>query len=167
MTPRSQTLFDDLTVGTSLQDLVIGPISPAHIVRWSAAMENWHRIHYDWRYATEHDRLPDVVVNGSWKQHILTRLLNDWVAPDGWLWKMAFQFRGMNVPGDTLTAWGRVTGLESRGKWGIAELDIGLRTQTGMEGTPGKATVVLPKRGGPPVPYPFNPALLGAKTSHE
>jgi len=36
-----------------------------------------------------------------------------------------------------------------------------LRNQTGAEGTPGSATVVLPRRGGPAVPYPFNPACLG------
>ena len=97
--------FEDLRVGQELPRLRKGPMSPAHIMRWSAAMENWHRIHYDWRYATEHDKLPDIVVNGSWKQQVLIQLLTDWVGETGWLWRIRFQFRGMNLPGQTLHAW--------------------------------------------------------------
>ena len=48
-------------------------------MRWSAATENWHPLHFDWKYATEHDGLPDVLVSGSWKQHVLIQLLSDWV----------------------------------------------------------------------------------------
>jgi acyl dehydratase len=155
-----QVFFEDVHVGMELPNLVKGPISSAHIMRWSAAMESWHRIHYDWRYATQHDKLPDIVVNGSWRQHVLIQLASDWVGNDGWVWKIAFQFRGMNVPGETLTAWGRVTGVALKAQWGVAGLEIGLRNQAGVEGTPGTATVVLPRHDGPPVPYPFNPAAL-------
>jgi acyl dehydratase len=154
--------FDDVAEGSDIPSIVKGPMSTAHIMRWSAAMENWHRIHYDWRYATVHDRLPDVMVNGSWKQHVVIQLVTDWVKESGWAWKIAFQFRAMNVPGDILTAWGRVTGKEERGEYGLVHLDVGLRNQDGVESTPGKATVVLPRRGGPAVPYPFDPAVLGA-----
>ena len=66
--------IEDIAVGDRLAPLVTGPITPSHLVRWAAAMENWHRIHFDWRYATAHDGLPDVVVNGSWKQHLLLRM---------------------------------------------------------------------------------------------
>lgn len=156
----SGSSFETLAVGSEIPTLAKGPISPAHIMRWSAAIENWHRIHYDWRYATEHDNLPDVLVNGSWKQHVLIQLLTDWLGETGWLWKVSFQFRGMNVPGETLTAWGRVTGTEVRGPFGVATLEIGLKNQDGVESTPGNASVVLPLSGGPPVPYPFLPAAL-------
>ena len=128
--------------------------------RHGRQLQNWHRIHYDWRYATEHDKLPDVLVNGSWKQHVIIQLLTDWVGETGWLWKIGFQFRGMNVPGDTLTAWGRVVKKEERGLYGVVDLEIGLRNQKGDEGTPGTASVVLPRRNGPGVPYPFDPGVL-------
>lgn len=152
--------FDDVTIGAALPELVKGPMSTAHIIRWSASMENWHRIHYDWRYATQHDGLPDVLVNGSWKQHVMVQLLTDWAGETGWLWTMKFQYRAMNVPGDTLTAWGRVTGKELRNGLGVVALDIGLKDQNGVEGSPGTAAVVLPLRSGPAVPYPFDPARL-------
>lgn len=152
--------FEEITPGHEIPPLVKGPMSTAHIMRWSAAMENWHRIHYDVRYATGHDRLPDVVVNGSWKQHVLIQLVTDWAGESGWAWKIAFQFRAMNVPGDTLTAWGRVTEKEVRGRYGLVHLEVGLSGQNGVESTPGRAVVVLPRRGGPAVPYPFDPAIL-------
>lgn len=152
--------FENITVGDDIPTIVKGPMTTAHIIRWSAAMENWHKIHYDWRYATEHDGLPDVLINGSWKQHVLAQVLVDWVGETGWLWKMSFQYRGMNIPGDTLTAWGRVTGKSQRGDYGVIELEIGLKDQNGKEGSPGNAIVVLPLKGGPAVPYPFDPAVL-------
>ena len=153
--------FDDVVVGQDLPTISKGPMSTAHIIRWSASMENWHRIHYDWHYATGHDKLPNVLVNGSWKQHVLVQLLTDWVGETGWLWKMDFQYRSMNVPGDILTAWGRVTNKETRGGFGIVNVDMGLKCQKGVESSPGKASLVLPLRGGKPVPYPFDPAILG------
>ena len=152
--------FEDLRVGDELPTIKKGPMSTAHIVRWSASMENWHRIHYDWKYATEHDGLPDVMVNGSWKQHVLIQLLADWVGETGWPWRLKFQYRSMNVPGDTLTVWGRVTKTEQRNGFGLVDLDIGLKNQNGVESSPGTATVVLPLRGGKPVPYPFDPRVL-------
>jgi acyl dehydratase len=153
--------FDDVVAGQELPTIRKGPMSTAHIMRWSASMENWHRIHYDWHYATGHDKLPNVLVNGSWKQHVLVQLLTDWVGETGWLWRMKFQYRGMNVPGDTLTAWGRVNSIERQGDFGLVHVEMGLKDQNGTESSPGSATVVLPRRGGSPVPYPFNPALLG------
>lgn len=156
----SQIYFEDTTIDQQIPTLVKGPISTAHIVRWSATTENWHRVHYDWRYATEHDKLPDVVVNGSWKQHVLIQLLTDWAGDQGWLWKIDFQFRGMNVPGDLLTAWGKIVERSERGKYGVVRLEIGLKNAKGDDGTPGGATVVLPRRGGPAVPYPFSPKVL-------
>jgi len=152
---------EDIAVGDELPPVVLGPLGPSQVMRWAAAMENWHRIHFDWRYATAHDGLPDVVVNGSWKQHVLIRLVTDWVGEHGWLWTIDFQFRALNVPGETLTAWGRVTGIEVRGDYGVVTLCIGLRNDRGEESTPGSAVTVWPQHGGPAVPYPFDPRILG------
>lgn len=149
--------FEDVEIGDEIPELTKGPMSPAHLMRWSSAMENWHRIHYDETFAREHDGLPERLVNGSWKQHVLVQLLKDWAGESGWLWKISFQFRGMDVAWDTLTAWGRVTGKHEVDGLGVVECEIGMRNQDGEEHTPGTATVVLPLRGGRAVPYPFAP----------
>ncbi len=158
---KKQTYYDDVQVGQELPPLVIGPLTPTHLFRWSAAIENWHRIHYDQNFAVYHDGLPTVLGQGSWKQSILPRYLKDLCLPDGWPWKVQFQHRAMIVPGDTLTAWGRVVKKEERGLYGVVDLEVGLRNQKGDEGTPGTATVVVPRRNGPSVPYPFDPGRLG------
>ncbi len=150
-----QVYFEDVKVGQTIPELRKGPMTSAHIMRWSASMENWHRIHFDKTYAVEHDKLPDIMVNGSWKQHVLMQMLKDWAGLEGWAWKVAFQYRGMDIPGDVITAWGKVTKAEERKGLGYVELEIGLKNSRGVESTQGTATVVLPKRGSPAVPYPF------------
>lgn len=153
-------IFEDIAVGDALPSITKGPMSSSHIMRWSAAIENWHPLHYDWKYATGHDGLPDILVSGSWKQQFLLQLLSDWVDETGWILRASLQYRRMNVPGDTITAWGIVTGKRVCNGFGVLDLDIGLRDQNDIESTPGRATVVLPLRGGRPVPYPFDPRAL-------
>ena len=151
----SDLYFDDVTVGQDIPSLVKGPMSTAHIMRWSAAMENWHRIHYDLPFATEHDHLPGLLVNGSWKQHVLAQLLKDWAGPGGWVWKLRFQYRGQDVAGDVITASGVVTGVEEREMYGLVQCSIKIENSRGETTTEGDGTVVLPRRGGPSLPYPF------------
>ena len=63
----------------------------------------------------------------------------------------------MLVPGDILIMWGRITGLKEKGGMGLVDLDLGMTTQDGIESMPGTATVVLPLKDGPAIPYPFVP----------
>src|SRR5580765_3703907 len=93
--------IDDVTIGSCIGTLDKGVVSTAHIMRWSAAVENFHRIHYDYRFATGHDKLPDVLINGSWKQHVLVQLVKDSLGQGGWLWKIRFRYKKMDVAGDS------------------------------------------------------------------
>ena len=62
------------------------------------------------------------------------------------------------LPGDCLTGWGRVTAARVVDGLGYVELETGLRKADGVEAVTGTGTVVLPLRGGRPVPYPFREA---------
>ena len=154
-TTAATPVFENLTVGDEITPLVRGPITTSHLMRWSAAIENWHRIHYDRPFATEHDKLPGLPINGTWKQHFLVQMMREWMTPAGWLWKIDFSFRKLDVAGTTLTAWGRITNLEVRDGYGYVTCDIGIRNEEGQESTPGTAVAMLPLQGGKPVPYPF------------
>ncbi|HIN05071.1 MAG TPA: acyl dehydratase, partial [Dehalococcoidia bacterium] len=44
-----------------------------------------------------------------------------------------------------------------KGGMGLVDLDLGMTTQDGIESMPGTATVVLPLKDGPAIPYPFVP----------
>jgi acyl dehydratase len=161
MTQQQQQIhFEDVALGQELPRLAKGPLREMHLFRWSAAMENWHRIHYDRRFAQEHDKLPDLLINGSLKQQFMVQLAKDWAGRDGWVWKVSFQFRAMNTVGETLHVWGKVKSVQRLADYGLVVIELGIVNQDGKESTPGEATVALPFRGGQPVPYPFVPPVL-------
>lgn len=152
---KQQIYWEDVLEDQQLPDYSIGPITTTHIFRWSAAIENWHRIHYDKDFAVGHDQLPDVLMQGSWKQSIIPQYLKDWVLPEGWVWKASFQHRAMLVPGDLLTVWGRVVRKYEAADLGYIDLEVGIKNQSNTESCPGFATVLLPFKDGRKVPYPF------------
>ncbi|MDO8693436.1 MAG: acyl dehydratase [Sheuella sp.] len=154
--PLSKELFfEDVMVGEEIPGLEKGPMTTAHLMRWSAAMENWHKIHYDKPFAIEHDKLPDLLINGSLKQQFVMQLLADWAGPGGWVWKVGFQFRAMNLVGETLRIWGRVVSKRETLDYGLIDIELGILNDADKESTPGTATVVLPYRSGAALPYPF------------
>lgn len=149
--------FEELAAGDVLATLDKGIITPAHIMRWSAAVENWHRIHYDQPFAREHDKLPDILINGSWKQHVLVQLMKDGLGPDGWLWKIQFRYKRMDVAWDALKGRAEVIEKREADGLGFVACRIALVTQRDELSTAGFAVGVLPLRGGRAVPYPFVP----------
>lgn len=153
---KEQLYYEEVAAGMELPKYIYQP-TPTHLFRWSAAIENFHRIHYDLDFGLNHDRNPSLLVHGSWKQSVVPQYLKDWTLPGGWPWKARFEHRAMLVPGDILIMWGQVTGKYEKGQMGFIELDLGMKTQDGIESMPGSATVVLPLRNGPPIPYPFVP----------
>jgi len=56
--PKSNPIPDDLAWKETY------PIDPVLLFRFSALTFNGHKIHYDWRYATEVEKYPGVVVQG-------------------------------------------------------------------------------------------------------
>lgn len=154
---RERIDFEDVSVGEVVNPLGKGPLTTPHLMRWSAAMENWHKIHYDQPFATGHDKLPGLLINGSLKQQFIAQLLKEWAGRDGWAWKVSFQFRAMNVAGETLSIWAKVTGKRETPDYGLVDLDVGISNENGVESTPGSAVVALPYRGRAAVPYPFVP----------
>jgi hydroxyacyl-ACP dehydratase HTD2-like protein with hotdog domain len=151
--------FEDVAPGQELALLEIGPLTTVHLMRWSAAIENWHKIHYDQPFAVGHDKLPALLINGSLKQNFIVRLLKDWVGQTGWVWKVRYQFRAMNAVGETLTVWAKVTDTRRAEAFGLVDLELGIRNAKGEESTPGSAVVALPYRDGSAVPYPFVPPV--------
>ena len=152
MNERGCLFLGDVAAGQEIAPLTRGPLLPPHLMRWSAAIENRHRIHNDQPNAVAHEGLPGLLVNGSWKQHFVLQLLRRWAGATGWVWTVDFQFRAMNLVGETLTAWGRVRNVRPVGQFGLAELDTGIVNADGTESTPGTARVLLPRRDGPALP---------------
>jgi acyl dehydratase len=157
--------IEDIPAQVVLPPRILGPITAAHVVRWCAAIENWQRLHYDRSYATTRDGVPDVLINGSLKQQLLLQFVNHWVGEAGWVWKVTTRFLEMDVVGDTLTAMGTVKKTRYVGDWGEATVELGLWNQHGRRTTAATAITIWPRRGGPAVPYPFDPRRLDAEAA--
>lgn len=148
--------FEDVEIGSELPLLDKGKMSSLHIMRWSAATENWHRIHYDETFAREVDQLPDVLVNGSWKQQVLCQYLKDWAGPSGWLWRIRFRFRDMDVKNTVITVRGAVVEKAAGREFGFVRCSLEMRGGPDRVTTSGEGIVVLPLANGPKhLPYPF------------
>jgi acyl dehydratase len=122
-------------------------MTTTHLIRWAAANGNYARIHWDLPFAQLHQGLPNVVVNGSLKNQYLGQLLLNFAGEEGWFKRFYVEHRGMDFPGDVLTAFGAVTGKREVGGYGHLDCQVGLRNSRGQQTASGHATVVLPKRG--------------------
>jgi acyl dehydratase len=152
----SSRYFADIRVGDEITAVTFGPMSTAHLMRWSAAIENWHRVHYDFRFATEHDGLPDNVVNGSLKQHLVIQGLRRWLGPTGWLARLSIRFVGMDIVGDALTVGGEVLAGREIDGLGYIHTSVRVRNSRGVESTRGFAVAAVPlSPSSASVPYPF------------
>ncbi len=143
----SQNRFEDVSVGMELEQVVKGPLTTSHLVRWAAANGNYARIHWDLPFAQVHQGLSNVVVNGSLKNQYLGQLMIKLAGPEGWFKRFYVEHRGMDYPGDIITASGTVTAIRDVGGYGHVDCDVNLTNNRGDETATGRATVVLPKRG--------------------
>lgn len=142
-----QRFFEDIVVGSELEPVVKGPITTTHLVRWAAANGNYARIHWDLPFAQVHQGLQNVVVNGSLKNQYMGQLMVEFAGQSGWFKRFLVQHRGMDYPGDVLTAAGRVTGVREIEGIGYVDCQVGLSNSRGHLTASGQATVALPKRG--------------------
>jgi len=145
--------FDDIKVGDQLPAKLIRITVPI-VVRWAMATEAYRRDHYDYGFAT-HEGHANIIASGLWALSCRWAYISHFAGRDGWVWKVSHQLRSRMNVGDSLTASAVVTGLERHEKYGLVQLDVKFTNQNGVVAVPGAATVALPYRGGPAVPYPF------------
>ena len=142
-----QLYFEDVAEGMELTPVVKGPMTTTHLVRWAAANGNYARIHWDLPFAQMQQGLENVVINGSLKNQYLGQLLVDFAGPGGWLRRFYMQHRGMDYPGDVLTAGGAVTGVRELDGVGHVDCTVTLTNSRGHQTASGVGTVALPRRG--------------------
>ena len=145
--PSQQRHWEDVEVGMPLPEVVKGPMTTSHLVRWAAANGNYARIHWDLPFAQLHQGLPNVVVNGSLKNQYLGQLLLNFAGEEGWFKRFYVEHRGMDYPGDVITASGMVTAKEESDGFGYITCQVALRNSRGEETASGHGKLVLPKRG--------------------
>jgi len=150
--------YEDLPIEAILPETSLLITVPV-LQRWCSVTETLRRDHFDSKYSIEQDGLDEALISGSWSQAHIHQLLFNWVGPDGWVWKVSQKNAAHVFVGETLTFSAQVTDKYAKEGRGSVEVDHGLRKQDGSIPVPGQATLVLPLRGGRPVPYPFVPPV--------
>jgi len=139
--------WEDVEEGQELPPLIKRPTT-RQLVQYAGASGDFYEIHYDKDYA-QANGLPGVIIHGALKMAFLAQLVTDWMGEWGTLKKFSVQYRGMDVPGDTLTCKGRVTRKWTENGQHLVEAEIWLENGKGERTTPGSAVVALPSRSNP------------------
>ena len=115
------------------------------LVRYAGASGDFYEIHYDKDYALGNG-LPGPILHGALKSAFLGQLVTDWIREGGTLRRLTCQYRGMDVPGDRLTASGKVTRKYEESGRRLVDCEIWLDNGQGERTTLGSATVELASR---------------------
>ena len=139
-----QVFWEDVSEGSEIPALVKHPTT-RQLVQYAGASGDFYEIHYDKDFA-ESTGLPGVIIHGALKNAFLGQLVTDWAGPAGVLKRLTCQYRGMDVPGQPITARGTVTRVYQENGEKLVECEIWLENPSGENTTPGSATVALPSR---------------------
>ena len=139
-----QVYWEDVSEGMELPPLVKNPTTQ-QLVRYAGASGDYYQIHYDKDFA-QGNQLEGVILHGALKNAFLGQFMTGWMGPLGALKRLACQYRGMDFPGNAITAKGRVLRTyKSEGQY-LVDCEIWLENPEGQRTTPGSATVALPSR---------------------
>ncbi len=140
-------MFEDVSKGDELPELVKGPLTPTDLVRYSGASGDFNPIHTVPAVA-ETVGLPGIIAHGMLIMAYAGQMLTDWAGP-GAVRQIKVRFSGMTRPGDTLVCSGKVTNAEEVDGEGVVQ---GRFTVKGLSDDTlrlkGDFTVVLPRRVG-------------------
>ncbi|MBN2438818.1 MAG: acyl dehydratase [Deltaproteobacteria bacterium] len=139
----SQVHYEDVIEGMELPGISYGPVTTEMMVRFMAARNNYHPIHYDKDFARAEGH-PDVLVEGPMKFALFERLIRDWMGEEGTLRKISATYRGIDIPGNTLLIKGKVISKGIEGDQGSIHCELWAENQTGAMTTKGNAVVMLP-----------------------
>lgn len=139
-----QIFWEDTAEGTELPPVVKQPTT-RQLAQYAGASGDYYEIHYDKDYA-QGNGLDGPILHGALKSAFLGQFLTDWMGPEGTLKRLTCQYRGMDFPGQPITAKGAVTRkYQEEGQY-LVDCTIWLENPQGENTTPGTATVALPSR---------------------
>jgi acyl dehydratase len=140
-----QRYFDDVTVGDVLapQEHAIGAVQ---MFLFSSATNNAHRIHYDYRWATEIEGHRDIVVHGPLQAALMAKMLTDWAGPRGQLVRISLRNQRSAFAGELLVFTAEVVRKYRDGDRALIDLRLAEKRDGTEVLMPGYATLRLPSR---------------------
>ncbi|MCJ7743241.1 MAG: hypothetical protein MUO99_01600 [Dehalococcoidales bacterium] len=150
-----QLYWDDIKEGDEVTTLP-KIATTQMLVKWAGASGDMNPLHWDEHFAAGQG-VGKPIVHGALKRQWLVQLMTDWAGEEGFLRKFSCQYRSMDWPrpmatmfnpeeGETWNCKGKVIKKYVEGDEPLVDCDIWVENGKGEMTTPGKATVMLPKR---------------------
>jgi len=133
--------FDSFQEGDALPELEKTP-SVTQLVKYAAGSGDFNPLHHDFAFP-QSKALGSIIVHGRFKYAALGELVSNWLDHGGRIRKIGCQYRGMDLPDQTLTLGGSVKRKWEEGGEKLAELELFVKNAKGKNTTPGSAVVVL------------------------
>lgn len=134
--------FADIEVGAELPELVI-PLTPTVIIATAIATRDFQYVHHDRDHAQQRG-LPDVIMNILTSNGFVGRHITDWAGPEALVRNVSIRLGAPNMPYDTMTMSGRVTGKEIVDGEGIVTVEVVGANSLG-EHVKGRVRLALPR----------------------
>ena len=146
-TQPKQVYFEDVQEGMELPSKSKGPLTVTDLVVFAGASSDFAIIHHNREHAKDVAGLPDIILHGQCKLAFMTHVVTDWVGLEGRIKKLGGQYRGMDIPGDTVVSKGKVTRKYAEGGENLVDLELSNENSRAGTTVVGHATVSLPSRG--------------------
>lgn len=140
--------FEDVAEAAELPALSKQP-TPVQLFRYSAAVWNSHRLHYDQPFAAAEGHA-GVLVQGPLHGAFLVQMVQEWAGPLARLRRLEFSNRRPAVAGQTLTCRGRVERKYEAGGQHLVECQVWEENEAGEVCARGRIVMQLPLRSPAP-----------------
>lgn len=143
---RAQRYWEDVQAGDEIPGFSLA-LNWTRMAAQVSGSQDFYPVHHDPDFAQAGGHA-DVFYNTGFTRACLCRLLTDWMGPEGWLRKLRFEMRRMNMNGDTIQVRGAVVRTREVAGEADNEVDLELAIANEREGvtTPAWAVVQLPSR---------------------
>jgi hydroxyacyl-ACP dehydratase HTD2-like protein with hotdog domain len=111
----------------------------ATLFYYNAAIWIGHRIHYDYKYVTEEEGYPGIIIDGPLQADWLGQAVTEWAGEAGRIVRLKASHRHAAYLGETLKAGGTVTAIDPKAR--EVTLDLYVRNERDQVITPGQAVV--------------------------
>lgn len=140
-----QLYWEDVAVGQDLPSFEL-EINARRLVLQVSGSQDHYPVHFDRDFARAAGHA-GVFMSSGFTEAALARVISDWMGDEGWLRKLRLEMRRQNRLGDVMVCKGRVVAKYVQDGDHYVECEVWAENQREGVTTPGRAWVILPRRG--------------------
>jgi acyl dehydratase len=133
--------WDSFAEGDALPELQKTP-GVTRLVKYAAGGGDFNPLHHDFAFP-QAKAIGSIIVHGRFKYAALGELVSNWLDHGGRIKSISCQYRGMDLPDQTMTLGGVVKRKWEEGGEKLAELELFVHNAKGKNTTPGTAIVCI------------------------